>query len=527
MNPPTTIEVAFRHDGQLLKDFLETMGDAPFEELVRRHGAMVLGVCLRATRNPKDAEDAAQAAFLTLVEKAGSLVSRSSIGGWLHHVARHISLRLRESEVLRKTLEMKAQEMTNETLPENDRSLEMRELIDAELDTMPEKYRLPMILHYFEERSFEETGRILGLSPGAVTMRVDRGREKLRQKLVRRGVTVSASALGAILSENTSASVGISNMFHASVVKASVAFASGKIVAANIVSSQVVMLAKVMTKALFLENLKFAGAASAIALGVMAGTGVTVHQAVSSDLWTASTDQTTGQPKSTRSPVQYASSNPQTATSRSSAIKASSLSKQASKRPKGASRAMEASQNSLLPSSSAAEDQTGADKALAKKRIVEKLQSIIIESLGFDNIPIQDAIAVLQEKGSAADPTGEGVPISLAASRSETYQITFTLELRRVTLLKAIEFISSTARVKWLVTEQGVLFMDGEVQPPLETRRFPVKDGIFRLTTEVASEDQDQVDIKKGFEQFGFVFPQGTSAYYVKSTKEVVATHSL
>src|SRR5262245_6781329 len=74
-------------DAELLERFIAARDALAFEGLVRRHGPMVLGACRRLCRNEADAEDAFQAAFLVLVEKAGSVAPRSLVGRWLYGVA--------------------------------------------------------------------------------------------------------------------------------------------------------------------------------------------------------------------------------------------------------------------------------------------------------------------------------------------------------------------------------------------------------------------------------------------------------
>src|SRR5262249_57686482 len=78
---------AGRTDGQLLASFIERKDEAAFEALVRRHGAMVFGVCCRVVRNHHDAEDAFQATFLVLARKASSVRPRERVANWLHGVA--------------------------------------------------------------------------------------------------------------------------------------------------------------------------------------------------------------------------------------------------------------------------------------------------------------------------------------------------------------------------------------------------------------------------------------------------------
>src|SRR5580765_8115173 len=80
-------------DEQLLESFVSRGDEVAFEILVRRHGAMVMGVCRRILRSHHDAEDAFQATFLVLARKAASISPRGALGNWLYRVAFNAALK--------------------------------------------------------------------------------------------------------------------------------------------------------------------------------------------------------------------------------------------------------------------------------------------------------------------------------------------------------------------------------------------------------------------------------------------------
>jgi Sigma-70 region 2 len=86
-------------DGQLLERFVTWRDEGSFELLVWRHGAMVLATCRRVLRDPADAEDAFQAAFLVFLRKAATIGRREAVAGWLHKVALRAALRLRTKTI--------------------------------------------------------------------------------------------------------------------------------------------------------------------------------------------------------------------------------------------------------------------------------------------------------------------------------------------------------------------------------------------------------------------------------------------
>jgi RNA polymerase sigma factor (sigma-70 family) len=194
MNPMATTTPTSLSDGELLAQFAVRREEESFSELVLRHGGMVLSVCRAVLHNTTDAEDAAQAVFITLARKAQSPSVQSHLVGWLHRVAWYVATRAAEARGVRRRHEERAARMRPECGSLTDESLP-QEALHAALASVPESYRVPMILYHLEGRSHQETAALVGCSVEAVAVRLHRGREMLRKKLVRRGVPVTTALL--------------------------------------------------------------------------------------------------------------------------------------------------------------------------------------------------------------------------------------------------------------------------------------------------------------------------------------------
>jgi RNA polymerase sigma factor (sigma-70 family) len=188
-----------RPDSELLTAFL--VGDsAAFEALVRRHGPMVLRTCRTATRCEADADDAFQATFVLLHRKAVSLRDRRSVAGWLFRVARRAAANARRAADRRARREAAVRRA--EVQPGPDLSWrDACEVLHAELDRLSEVYRLPLVLCYLEGLSRDEAANRLGWSPSVLRGRLDRGRVRLRVRLERRGIALSAGLLTAVAAD--------------------------------------------------------------------------------------------------------------------------------------------------------------------------------------------------------------------------------------------------------------------------------------------------------------------------------------
>jgi RNA polymerase sigma factor (sigma-70 family) len=192
-------------DDVLLGRFAARQEEAAFAALVRRHGPMVLGVCRRVLRHEQDAEDAFQAVFCVLARKAGTIRRRAAVGAWLHAVASRIARKAKALQVRRR---MRESELPDVPAPDDRPGWEWRDvgpILDEEVNRLPERYRQPFVLCQLEHKTTQEAAAELRCPPGTVSSRLTRARERLRDRLARRGLALSAAALAAAVSRQAAA----------------------------------------------------------------------------------------------------------------------------------------------------------------------------------------------------------------------------------------------------------------------------------------------------------------------------------
>jgi RNA polymerase sigma factor (sigma-70 family) len=183
-------------DSQLLDRFLTCRDEGAFEAIISLHGPMVLSLCRRFLRDPRDIEDAFQATFLILARKAGSIRKREVLSSWLYGVAYRVATRARTDLLRRRSFETGVSvldDLPGADAPEAD---EFGPLIDLELNRLPEKYRAPIVLCYLKEQTHDQAAAALRWPIGTVRSRLARGRELLRARLTRRGCAPASAFLG-------------------------------------------------------------------------------------------------------------------------------------------------------------------------------------------------------------------------------------------------------------------------------------------------------------------------------------------
>ena len=236
--------VAGLTDGQLLERFAARRGETSelaFATLVERHGPMVLRVCRAILRHEHEAEDAFQATFLVLVRKADSLWVRDSLGPWLYRVAYRIAVRAKIVSGRRKAAERQVAEMASDRFSGEERSGPGPALYE-EIDRLPDRYRIPIVLCDLEGRTYEAAARHVGCPVGTLKSRLARGRQRLRERLARRGL-IPAGVLGTVLFSDA-AQATVPSALAELTAQAASRFATGASLTAEAVSLSATMLAK-------------------------------------------------------------------------------------------------------------------------------------------------------------------------------------------------------------------------------------------------------------------------------------------
>ena len=213
---------------ELVREFATRRSDAAFETLVSRHLNLVYSVALRQVRDPHLAQEVAQAVFIILARKAGSLEPETILSGWLYRTAQYASADALKSQRRRQHREQEAymQSILNE--PESEAWTQIAPMLDAAMLRLGEKDRNAIVLRFFENKNLREVGAALGASEDSARVRIHRALEKLRKFFTKRGVMLSATVIATAVLANSvqDATVGLAATISAAAVKSSAVAAS-------------------------------------------------------------------------------------------------------------------------------------------------------------------------------------------------------------------------------------------------------------------------------------------------------------
>jgi RNA polymerase sigma-70 factor (ECF subfamily) len=170
---------------------------ASFERAVREHHAAVYAAALRITRDDALARDAAQQTFLRVLEGKLDLSGAVDPQRWLRcAAAREALMVLRAARNRRRREEQHAMERHEGF---EDHGAELADTVRAlkrALEALPEDLRTALTLRFHEELSYSELGEVLAISEPSAHQRVQRGLEKLRERLTRMGLAAHAPDFG-------------------------------------------------------------------------------------------------------------------------------------------------------------------------------------------------------------------------------------------------------------------------------------------------------------------------------------------
>jgi RNA polymerase sigma-70 factor (ECF subfamily) len=158
-----------------------------FAVLVQQYDKPVYNVALRMLRNPEDARDVAQTVFLKAFQGLESYDPKFRFYSWIYRIAINESLNV---------LRLRGREAgpVDDQHPSDDPGPEQsladgdtqRAVLDA-LDRLKPEYRAVIVLRYFQDRSYEDIGQILGVEEKTVKSRLFTARQLMKDALASRG----------------------------------------------------------------------------------------------------------------------------------------------------------------------------------------------------------------------------------------------------------------------------------------------------------------------------------------------------
>jgi RNA polymerase sigma factor (sigma-70 family) len=263
-------DLAMSNDAQLMDRCLASRDDTAFEEIVRRHGPMVLAVGRRLGLGKEDAEDAFQATFLVLARKLATIRPRGMVGNWLYGVAYRVALKARTVAARRWAKEKPMSKLPEAATVEKGLWDDLLPMLDRELSRLADKYRMPIVLCDLEGKTRKEAAQQLGWPEGTVAGRLAQARALLAKRLLKQGLPVSAGVLSALCSQNAPAA-GVPATLVSTTLKAAGSYCARRAATAGTVSANAAALADSLLKGMLITKLKSVGLMTAVLFAMVCG----------------------------------------------------------------------------------------------------------------------------------------------------------------------------------------------------------------------------------------------------------------
>lgn len=184
------------NDEQIWIDAARRGDEEAFEHLIRLYEKRVFALTSRMCRNPSDAEEAAQEAFLAAWQGLAFFRGDSSFSTWLYRLASNACVDLLRREMRHRSAAGPSLDDEEALCEPEDPSpsphalaerAELRHQIEAGLASLPPEYRQVLILRELHQRTYDEIAQICSLDLGTVKSRISRGRKQLRKFLLNSG----------------------------------------------------------------------------------------------------------------------------------------------------------------------------------------------------------------------------------------------------------------------------------------------------------------------------------------------------
>lgn len=153
------------------------------EHMVREHGDMVLRLAVSYTHSTADAEDVFQEVFIRLVRSLDKIENEAHLKHWLIRTTVNRCKSLFASASRRRELVVEELPDAIDTSEEASVGNEPETPATDAVRNLPEKYRVPIHLFYFEELTIQEIAHVLDSTEGTVKSQLSRGRKMLGEAL--------------------------------------------------------------------------------------------------------------------------------------------------------------------------------------------------------------------------------------------------------------------------------------------------------------------------------------------------------